>query len=293
MSQAPRPLGLPGDLTGVVPHVKRMAGRVLSPGTLRGTVREVWGLGTHIARYPLGLREWPFQGDATPASSDTFDLPVLLVHGYFHNRSGFFVMARSLRKRGFRYVYAMNYNPIGHTIPSLAARLARNVEDVMRISGAPRVHLVGHSLGGLISRWYVQEMGGHETVDHAVTIGSPHQGTYAAYAGIGDAAREMRPGSELLQRLATGWNACPTKFVNLYSDLDALIIPANSAILPDNGRVHNHLIHDLGHTSLLISPELISLVAERLATADVHTPLAEVHQLPTKRTQRPQRAKRA
>lgn len=246
-----------------------------------GALRELRGLGQHVALYPFGFRNTPLAPNGHH-SDEALDIPVVLVHGYFHNRSGFFVMSRALRRGGFRWVYAMNYNPIGETIPSLAARLARHVDEILKASGAPRVHLVGHSLGGLVARWYVQELGGEHYVDHCVTIGTPHDGTYMAYLGLGETAREMRPGSSLLRRLRTGFDRCPTRYVNLYSDLDVLIVPSGSAMLPAGPRVHNHLIHDLGHTSLLISRELIEVVTQHLAEADVSTPLAEVRPLPTK-----------
>jgi triacylglycerol lipase len=265
--------------TGPLHHVRRMARDLLSPRSAQGLAREAWGLATHLALYPAGLRRAPLQAHPVPRT-DALDVPIVMVHGYFHNRSGFFFLGRALRQAGFRWVYGMNYNPLGETIPSLAARLAVHVEDVLDASGAPRVHVVGHSLGGLVARWYIQELGGHEQVDHCVTIGTPHHGTYAAFFGLGQTAREMRPDSSLLRRLDASLGSTPTKFVNLYSDLDVLIVPPSSAVLPESDTVHNHLIHDLGHTSLLISPELIELVAEHLATTKVDMPLAEVRTLP-------------
>lgn len=280
--------GSSGDaVPGAVPHLKRMARKLTNLGNAKGFLREARGLATHLALYPLGFTSLPLGGEheePAESSSDTFELPVVLVHGYFHNRSGFFFLARSLRRRGFRRVYGMNYNPLGESIPSLAARLGRRVEDVLKTSGQPRVHLVGHSLGGLIARWYVQEMDGSRNVDHCVTIGTPHEGTYASYAGVGQAAKDMRPGSDVLHRLDRSFASSEeTTFVNLYSDLDVLIVPPSAALLPEAPNVSNHLIRDFGHTSLLISPELISTVARHLAAADVHTPLAEVRHLPLPR----------
>lgn len=274
--------------TGAVPHLKRMAGKLTSLGSAKGFLREARGLATHLALYPLGFtslslgdRDVFEDREEAASDSETFELPVVLVHGYFHNRSGFYFLGRSLRRRGFRWVYGMNYNPLGESIPSLAARLGRHIEDVLKASGQPRVHLVGHSLGGMIARWYVQEMGGSANVDHCMTIGSPHGGTYAAYAGVGGAAKDMRPGSNVLCRLDRSFSSCTsTTFVNLYSDLDVFVVPPSAALLPEASNVSNHLIRDFGHTSLLLSPELISTVSRHLAAADVHTPLAEVRHLP-------------
>jgi hypothetical protein len=256
-------------------HAKGLAG-MLSPRRAKGLLREAVGLGTHVCLYPLGMIGRPIRHSEAPAC---VGVPVILVHGYFHNRSGFFFMARRLRRAGFGCVYSMNYNALNGSIETLAAQLARHVTDVLRVSGAPRVHLVGHSLGGVIARYYVQELGGHDHVDHLVTIGTPHAGTYAAYAGFGRTAAQMRPGSGLLRRLAEGLPDCDTKIVNLYSDLDVLIVPPSSAVLPDAPNVVNLLLHDLGHTSLLISPELIATVTEHLAAAALAAPLAEVRQL--------------
>ena len=127
--------------------------------------------------------------------------PIILLHGYFHNRSGFLVMRRALSRYGFRHVFTMNYNVIGHDVEELAAQLKGYVENVLNRTGATRVHLVGHSLGGLVARTYVQEIGGDERVHTCITLGTPHQGTYAAWAGRGRAARQIRPRSELLDRL--------------------------------------------------------------------------------------------
>lgn len=261
-------------------HLRRMASRAFSRRSAAGYLREVRCIATHLALFPLGFVNRPLEHAPGDDDRDTYDLPVILVHGYFHNRSGFFFMSRELRRQGFRWVYGMNYNPIGESIPSLASRLARHVEEVKAASGAPRVHLVGHSLGGLIARYYVQEMQGAEHVSHCVTLGTPHHGTLAAYAGLGRTAVQMRPRSPILQRLDVDLSGLDVTFVNIYSDLDVLIVPPDSAHLPEADNVHNHLLHDLGHTSLLISTQLTQTVVRHLADADVSTPLADIHTLP-------------
>jgi len=267
----------------------RTAARLASPNTILGLAREARGLATHLLLYPIGLSEPRVEPTEDPHDAAWYDTPVVLVHGYFHNRSGFFFLSRALRRAGFRWVHGMNYNPIGESIQTLAARLARHVDDVRRASGSDRVHVVGHSLGGVIARYYIQELGGADRVDHCVTIGTPHHGTYAAFAGVGRAARQIRPGSPLLQRLNESLRECPTRFVNLYSDLDVLIVPPESAILPYGPTVENHLIHDFGHTSLLISSELTDVVTGHLVEAEIVTKLADVRRLPTRR-ERVQRA---
>src|SRR5438309_196074 len=133
--------------------------------------------------------------------------------------------------------------------------------------------------GGVRARWYIQGLGGERHVDHCVTIGTPHHGTVAAYLGPGPAARDMRPGSDVIQRLERGFSKSKVKYVNLYSDLDFLIIPTSSALLPEQRNVHQDLIGDLGHTSLLVSEELIDQVSSHLIAAELNGRLAEVRPL--------------
>jgi triacylglycerol esterase/lipase EstA (alpha/beta hydrolase family) len=258
--------------TGFLPHLTRLARELATTRGAKGLIREARGIGTHILHYPFGwtrARVRPSDNgsspDGRPVKVDRIhDTPVALVHGYFHNRSGFDFLSQELRRRGFRWIHGMNYNPLGNTIPELAERFGRYVDDLRRVSGSNRVHIVGHSLGGVIARWYVEELGGHRVVDTCVTIGTPHRGTYAAYLGPGVAARELRPGSGVMQRLESSLRRSRVKYVNLYSDLDLLIIPPSSALLPDQRNVHNHLVEDLGHTSLLLSDELVDQLCHHL-----------------------------
>src|SRR5206468_2476036 len=86
--------------------------------------------------------------------------PVLLIHGFGHNRSAWMVLERHLRQAGFTSVHGFNYNPFVHDVPQIAARLKERVELLRAVTGADKVHLVGHSLGGIVIRWFVQELGG-------------------------------------------------------------------------------------------------------------------------------------
>jgi triacylglycerol lipase len=257
----------PTRTTGVLPHLARLARELASPRGAKNLLMEAQGIGTHIIRYPLGLtnsRMRPHDSGNGEPVDGIHDTPVALVHGYFHNRSGFDFLTRELRRRGFRWIHGMNYNPLGNSIPDLAERFGSYVEDLRAVSGSPRVHVVGHSLGGVIARWYVEQLGGHKVVDTCVTIGTPHRGTLAAYFGIGQCAKDMRPNSPVVKALAEGLRRHRMKYVNLYSDLDLLILPSSSGVLPERRNVHNHLIEDLGHTSMLLSDNLVEQLCHHL-----------------------------
>ena len=87
-------------------------------------------------------------------------------------------MNRSLRRRGFAHVCSWNYSPLLTDIARGAADLGAHIEQHLRADRATTgCTSSGHSLGGLIARYYVQRQGGDHRVESLVTLGTPHQGS--------------------------------------------------------------------------------------------------------------------
>jgi len=271
---------------------KAVARAMTRRSTYPGFAKEVFSAAMSIALYPAGVVSEALKIDPAvnlgnryhpglplryldPEAAST---PVILVHGAMHNRSGFLLTKRALKRYGYRHVDTWNYNLFGHTIEQLAQQLADHVFDVLFDTGATRVNIVGHSLGGLIARYYIQELGGHEKVHTCITLGTPHQGTYAAIMGRGKTARQLRPGSPLLKQLKrSARKPIPTRFVSYYSNLDSMVLPAANAKLNEPGlQAENVLCKDLGHLSLLTSPRVTRQVVQVLANPE---PVAAVRAL--------------
>lgn len=253
------------------------------PATYPGYLKEAMWTGVNVAFYPVGLLSDALRMTDDVRLGDRFSpqvplayldpeaaaTPVVLLHGYFHNRSAFVVMRRRLKRYGFRNVTPMNYNVIGHDIPELAEQLYAFVERVCEQAGAHKVHLVGHSLGGIVARYYIQALGGEDRVRTCITLGSPHQGTYAAIVGRGRAARQLRPGSPILEQLRATARPMPVRFVSYYSNLDGMVLPPGHAKLDCPPlRARNVLVKDLGHMSLLASRPLLHSIAATLSRPD-------------------------
>lgn len=262
---------------------------LLRPGAVAGTVREAALSVFHLTTYPLGvvpgLRPPRLRRDAPPprgrrkrsllaSDPETARTPVVLVHGWFHNGSAFLVMSRALKRAGFQHVHQLGYSPLVHDVPTAAGLLAVEVRRVLAAHGAERCMVVGHSMGGLVARSYVQDLGGEDTVDTVITLGTPHRGTYASYLGLGPAAVQMRPGSDFLRGLEATARPSRVRWVAYYSDLDFLITPAVSAKLVHPAfQATNVRLRDTGHLSLLLSSEVLRGVVDWLSDPQVARPL--------------------
>jgi pimeloyl-ACP methyl ester carboxylesterase len=224
---------------------------------LRGAVVEYAWSGAHLALWPFGFRA------ATPLGPCRGE-PVLLVHGVIDNRSIFTVLGRSLRQAGCD-VHTINYSLLTNDVRVAAGRLAATVEELCAATGQPRVRLVGHSLGGLIARYYVQRLGGDERVSTLVTLATPHLGTQLARLLPLRLTRQLRPGSELLTELAGPAPGCRTRVVAVWSPHDEVVIPGRHARLDHADLDTDNIeIPAVGHQSMVIDTRVLAAVAGAL-----------------------------
>ncbi len=206
--------------------------------------------------------------------------PTILLHGYSQNAGNWFWFGRLLRRAGVNSLSHLSLTPMFASIERHAERLERHVERLCAETGAPRVNIVAHSMGGLVSRWYIQVRGGGPRVALLVTFGTPHRGTIMAWAGLGASAREMRPGSPLLARLAGDLSGlADTRVLSYWSNLDQLVIPSRSGALGAPGT--DRFVPWFGHSAFLFSRRLAREVAaavvepaEATAAAATGTPPA-------------------
>jgi triacylglycerol lipase len=279
---------------GVRGVTTRAVRAVVTPSGLRGVVLETAWVAAHVAYYPLGFRRErrhdpddrhtlrelaPVQRALLIGNVEAAGTPILLIHGLVDNRSIFTVLRRALRRRGFGRIVAMNYSPFTTDIRSAALKLAREVEALCESTGYERIHLVGHSLGGLIARYFVQCLGGDARVHTVVCLGAPHEGTEAARLLPQRVVRQLRPDSHVLRELARPAPGCRTRFLAIWSDLDQLIVPKQSARIhhPDLF-VRNVLVRGLGHLSLPIDGRVVHEICTTLAhlDSDGHTVTAGI-----------------
>lgn len=185
---------------------------------------------------------------------------VVLVHGFFASAGVWRPMKRALAEATGAKVASFTHPP-GAGIDRIARSLASLVE---RIPHGCRVHLVGHSLGGVVVRWYVQELGGHARVAQTISLGSPFGGTERARPFPFLIGRELCRTSPVLTRLRARAHEHEVPHLSIVGDGDVVVVPAESAVFP-RGEVL--VLPGCGHNTLLFHEESIARVVDRVRVA--------------------------
>jgi triacylglycerol lipase len=191
--------------------------------------------------------------------------PILIAHGIWDSEDRIATLTDGLRERGFAHVRAFTVRPRDGRGPlaSLARQIQHETEQLRAQHGAPRIDLVGFSMGALTSRYYIQRLDGKRTVRRFISISGPHRGTLTAYGLPFDGARDMRPGSALIRDLETDpdpWGDVEAHCI--YTPLDLTIMPASSSEL--RGARTTHRIPVGVHRWMIRDPRVLDLTAKLL-----------------------------
>ncbi|MEB3180718.1 MAG: alpha/beta fold hydrolase [Nostocaceae cyanobacterium] len=193
--------------------------------------------------------------------------PVLLVHGLNDTNSIFWKMGNYLTQEGWS-VYSLDMIPCNGD--GRLQDLAQQVADYINANFAPEqpLDLVGLSMGGIVSRYYLQRLGGIKRVQRFITLGSPHNGTLLAYCSQRLGCVQMRLDSELLQDLnADAAMLEQLNFTSIWTPYDLMIVPAKSSEMP---MAKNVQLPILSHAWLTTDPKGIKAVAEALTAPIKH-----------------------
>jgi triacylglycerol esterase/lipase EstA (alpha/beta hydrolase family) len=199
----------------------------------------------------------------TPSAAHPY--PVVLVEGTFSSMyNNFGAISPDLVNNGY-CVYAFNY---GQTIPftefhamgdirTSAAELSTEVNNVLAKTGASKVDLVGWSQGGMMPRYYINDLGGAAKVNMLAALAPSNYGTTVdglttlvtdlGLLGLAtgllsiacEACDQQLQGSSFL----TSLNQTPTvpgvKYVVIETADEDVVTPYTNAFLPAAPNVQN------------------------------------------------------
>ena len=188
--------------------------------------------------------------------------PVVLIHGISDTKAVFWKMSAYLERMGWS-VHSLNLTPNNGTLG--LDQLAQQVGDYIARNFEPEqtLDLVGFSMGGLVSRYYIQRLGGIERVQRYINISAPNNGTLTAYLLSRIGCLQMRPKSEFLQDLNQDYQMLDRlNFTRLWTPFDLMIFPANSSQMPVGNEVE---IPVLLHAWMLTDRRCLKAVAAALS----------------------------
>jgi len=188
-------------------------------------------------------------------------LPVLLIHGILDTVKIFDKMSRYLKNLGWE-VYSLNLVP-NYGIVGLD-KLAEQVRDYVDKTFPPNqpLDLIGFSMGGIVSRYYVQRLGGIDKVERFITISSPHNGTLTGYILSLPALIQMRPKSVFLQDINQDIALLDRiNFTSIWTPYDAMILPARSSQVPVGRDIK---IDVFLHTWMVSDERVLKVIVEEL-----------------------------
>jgi pimeloyl-ACP methyl ester carboxylesterase len=228
---------------------------------------EVGALASTAAMAPLCLVGGGFEPASslsphTKAHAAPTARPVLLVHGFGGTKSSWSVIAQALSDRGIM-VDTITYSPLGSSVEQLADELVAAVERALSQTGADKVHLVGHSLGGVVIAQAIAGGGLVGLVDTVITLGSPFGGSpWAGLLPFGDLPRALRAGSPQLRRLASAPVPVGVRWLAVTAALDIIVPGARS--VPAHVDVETIKFDGIGHLGLLISRRVVDCIVDAL-----------------------------
>lgn len=198
---------------------------------------------------------------AAPAPAKPRVQRVVLVHGIFETGFAFNTLKKRLEKRGFEcYVPRLNPSDGRGGLNNAAVQLKHDID--ARFGPEEPIHVIGFSMGGIVSRQYLQVLDGASRCQNFITISSPHHGTKAAWLYPSQGASEMRPGSAFLANLERTQDRLGKIPVASYrTPMDLIILPPTSSVWD---RAENIEYPILMHPLMITSDRVISDIEKRL-----------------------------
>lgn len=188
--------------------------------------------------------------------------PVLLVHGLIDTDRVFNKMNKYLTGLGWE-VHSLNLIP-NYGIESLVT-LADQVKDYIdnKMSHHKNIDLIGFSMGGVVTRYYLQRLGGVDKVKRYISISAPNNGTLMAHLLPIKGVVEMRPDSYLLKDLNSDYQELLEKinFHILWTNFDFMIIPPSNSQMNE---VNDTQIPVLIHRWMLSDRRVLNKIKELL-----------------------------
>jgi triacylglycerol lipase len=154
---------------------------------------------------------------------------VVLVHGFLDTGKRFDPLVRFLEKEGCHcFAPSLRPNDCRDGLPDLAAKLSAQID--ARFGRSAPIILIGYSMGGLVTRCYVEKLANRKRVRGVFLISTPNHGTFWACLSPSKGQRQMSFNSDFLRALNaddSAWAGIPVS--SYWTPMDGMIVPPSSS----------------------------------------------------------------
>ncbi len=195
--------------------------------------------------------------------------PLVLVHGLWDSPKIFRCLLKQPELTNFQTFTPYLPHGLGSvSLFDLATELDRQI--VEKFGGDRSIDLLGFSMGGVVGRIWLQEMGGASRTRRFFSVGTPHHGTFLAQmipSWLLPAVSDMKRGSSLLNRLNSNVNSLrKLTCMSFFCRWDLMVIPGWQAVL-SIGKFQ--AIPVLTHKQLITHKTSMKILLDELTTFDV------------------------
>ncbi len=190
--------------------------------------------------------------------------PIFLVHGLWNNPKLFEKLLKKINEDDYELYRPHLPHRFGKTsLKDLARALDSKIEEL--VGPEVEVDIVGFSMGGLISRLWLQNHGGFLRTKRFFSIGTPHFGTYTAQMipssfmpGIAD----MKRGSRLLSQLNNDLTSLEqVECISFFTKWDLMSFPGWQAKLSIG---ESYQLPVLTHKELITNSISLDILVEKI-----------------------------
>lgn len=237
--------------------------RKLGFGRFAAPWKEFMALAKHAALFPRDIT-----APVIPVEARDGDDVVILLHGLFSSAgalrplrsaiASYAAQVRGAEAQRAVHTAALSSAP-GFGVEALAERLSTLAAALPK--GA-RLHLVGHSLGGVVCRYFALESADPRIVQ-TISMGSPFRGFSGIEKFDFGLMRDLKSTSPLLERIRSGPRHASIPHLSLIAGADAVVRPPLEHALPGGDTV---CFEGLGHNTMLFDSAAATTIAWRVTS---------------------------
>ncbi len=193
---------------------------------------------------------------------------IILIHGFVCNAAMWNPLRRYLQSLGFSRCYALNLDPFYRDMGKISRDCEGKISRILKACGESRAVLIGHSMGGVLTRKLLLESPGQ--ILCAITLAAPHHGTDLAKLVSSLEFGPCRPDSRWLEvinrKITSETKLAP--LMNIYTETDNIVYPQRSAAWSRgcevSADIEEHALNGIGHLQLAAHPKTFALVGKFL-----------------------------